>query len=33
MKQFWNKVTIEGVVVGAVAALLLGAWAWHKFIS
>lgn len=24
MKQFWSKVTIEGVIVGAVAALLLG---------
>jgi len=24
VKQFWSKVTIEGVVVGAVVALLLG---------
>ena len=24
MEEFWKKVTIQGVIVGAVAALLLG---------
>lgn len=32
-ERFWSRVTIEGIIVGAVPALLLGAWAWHKFIG
>lgn len=31
--RFWSRVTIEGIIVGAIPALLLGAWTWHKFIG
>lgn len=31
--RWWSRVSIQGVITGAVPALLLGAWAWHKFIG